>query len=50
MLIRAIARGGGDGSAIGGRRKKARVPDGVIFKTKPEIALDRIGAARSAPA
>jgi SRSO17 transposase len=30
------------------RRKKARVPDNVIFKTKPEIALDQIRAALAA--
>jgi SRSO17 transposase len=30
------------------RRRKARVPDNVIFKTKPEIALDQIKAALAA--
>ena len=28
-----------------GRRKKAGVPEEIAFKTKPEIALDQIGAA-----
>jgi SRSO17 transposase len=30
------------------RRKKTRVPDDVVFKTKPEIALDQIRAALAA--
>ncbi len=30
------------------RRKKAHVPDNVIFKTKPQIALDQIRAALAA--
>jgi SRSO17 transposase len=30
------------------RRKKARVPDNVVFKTKPELALDQIRAALAA--
>jgi SRSO17 transposase len=30
------------------RRKKAHVPDNVIFKTKPQIALDQIKAALAA--
>lgn len=32
------------------RRKKAGVPDDVAFRTKPEIALDQIRAARAAGA
>lgn len=32
------------------RRKKAGVPDDVAFKTKPQIALDQIRAARAAGA
>jgi len=27
------------------RRRKARVPDDIVFQSKPEIALDQIGAA-----
>jgi SRSO17 transposase len=34
-----------DWAADEARRKKAHVPDDVIFKTKPEIALDQIRAA-----
>ena len=30
------------------RRRKARVPDEIEFKTKPEIALEQIRAAREA--
>jgi SRSO17 transposase len=30
------------------RRKKAHVPEGVTFKTKPQIALDQLRAARQA--
>lgn len=30
------------------RRAKAKVPDDVVFQTKPEIALDQIAAARTA--
>ncbi len=37
-----------DWAGDGSRRKKAHVPDGVIFKTKPEIALDQIKAALAA--
>jgi len=29
------------------RRAKARVPDEIVFQTKPEIALDQIAAARA---
>src|SRR6202050_1149193 len=37
-----------DWAADAARRKKAHVPDNVIFKTKPEIALDQIRAALAA--
>lgn len=37
-----------DWAADPARRKKAGVPDEVIFKTKPEIALDQIRAALDA--
>ena len=37
-----------DWAADEARRKKARVPDDVIFKTKPQIALDQIRAALKA--
>ena len=37
-----------DWAAHDARRKKAHVPDSVIFKTKPEIALDQIKAALAA--
>ena len=37
-----------DWAADEARRKKARVPDEVKFQTKPEIALDQIGAALAA--
>ena len=30
-----------------GRRRKAGVPEDIVFKTKPEIALDQIRAARA---
>ncbi|HYO24687.1 MAG TPA: IS701 family transposase [Lacipirellulaceae bacterium] len=30
------------------RRSKAGVPEGIVFRTKPEIALDQIGAALEA--
>jgi SRSO17 transposase len=30
------------------RRKKAKVPEDVVFKTKPKIALDRLRAAKAA--
>jgi len=37
-----------DWAADEARRKKAHVPDNVIFKTKPQIALDQIRAALAA--
>ena len=37
-----------DWAADEARRKKAHVPDNVIFKTKPQIALDQIKAALAA--
>ena len=37
-----------DWAADQARRKKAHVPDDVIFKTKPQIALDQIRAALAA--
>ena len=37
-----------DWAADQARRKKAHVPDDVIFKTKAQIALDQIGAALAA--
>ena len=37
-----------DWAADEARRKKAHVPDDVIFKTKPQIALDQIRAALAA--
>ena len=37
-----------DWAADEARRKKAHVPDEVIFKTKPQIALDQIRAALKA--
>ena len=37
-----------DWAADRARRKKAHVPDDVIFKTKPQIALDQIKAALKA--
>jgi SRSO17 transposase len=37
-----------DWAADEARRKKAHVPDAVIFKTKPQIALDQIKAALAA--
>jgi SRSO17 transposase len=37
-----------DWAADEAQRKKAHVPDDVIFKTKPQIALDQIGAALAA--
>ena len=33
-----------------GRRRKAGVPEAVVFKTKPEIALEQITAAHEAGA
>jgi SRSO17 transposase len=30
------------------RRKKAKVPDDIVFKTKPQIALDQLRAAKAA--
>ena len=39
-----------DWASDAARRKKARVPADVTFKTKPDIALDQIGAALDAGA